>query len=64
MGTPVECRANIEILVATVLVDHPRLGRVRMNTADYDPATCGPRRTRPAAAELECVSPAEQRPEG
>jgi hypothetical protein len=27
--------------VSVVIFDHPRLGRVRMNAADYDPATCG-----------------------
>jgi hypothetical protein len=27
---------------STMVIDHPRLGRVRMNSADYDAATCGP----------------------
>ncbi len=27
---------------STVIVQHPRLGRVRMNTDAYDAATCGP----------------------
>lgn len=39
---PGEYNAGItEPFVSTVLVDRPRLGRVKMNTASYDPATCG-----------------------
>ncbi len=36
-----EYSAGITEFVSTVTVDHPRLGRVRMNFASYDPATCG-----------------------
>jgi hypothetical protein len=27
---------------STVVCNHPRLGRCRMNATSYDPATCGP----------------------
>jgi hypothetical protein len=37
-----EDAGNIENFVSSVVVNHPRLGRVRMNTASYDAATCGP----------------------
>ena len=37
-----EYTASIEKFVSTVLVDHPRLERVRMDTTSYDAATCGP----------------------
>jgi hypothetical protein len=36
-----EYNANIERFVSTVVVRHPRLGIVRMDTSDYDPAICG-----------------------
>lgn len=37
-----EYGASIIDFVSTVVVDHPRLGRVKMDTADYDPKRDGP----------------------
>jgi hypothetical protein len=37
-----EYNANVTEFIPTVTVQHPRLGRVKMNAASYDPATCGP----------------------
>jgi hypothetical protein len=37
-----EYNANIREFISTVLVNHPRLGIVKMNADSYNPATCGP----------------------
>lgn len=37
-----EQNAGIETFVATVIVQHPRLGKVKMNFNDYDAAKHGP----------------------
>lgn len=37
-----EYTARIETFTSTVTVQHPRLGRVKMNAADYRPERDGP----------------------
>jgi hypothetical protein len=37
-----EYTASIENFISTALVEHPRLGRVRMNVASYNPDRDGP----------------------
>jgi hypothetical protein len=59
-----EYNANITEFISTVLVEHPRLGKVRMNAASYDPATCGEIVEGPTAPTHATRSrgPGEQRP--
>lgn len=52
-----EYTAGIITFIPTIVVEHPRLGRVRMNLASHDEATCGPIIEGPSTLLMQpCVS--------